>query len=356
MDTLKQNLENNLGIDTSDIGYNLPTGTITLDGLNFYIDDNENVIHVEDVQIWTENSDGTITNGDITLSIGTEINYDPSISADTSVYTSYASENGSIDQTFNNEDYTEGWIILDVNDGKLRLISKDVVKNTDGGLFNLAGATGLKNAITEFNNISSIYGQAKYALSGKSVTLEDLAPLVNFEMSDYTNGYGKDKLYQYGNTVTYSWPDSGNQPNFTSSIQSGQLSAHEFGFYWYDFENETLNKSDIQPNETITTLTSDFYGFNGAKIDSSSNAYNIVFNTTSSNYWIANRYTFTVSDFANFGVCFLDQEADQTSGSVLISSYGTERTITLNGVRPVVTLQSNVKLTQDENGGYNISV
>ncbi len=329
MEILKQNLENNLGIDSSDIGSNLPTGIVSLDGLNFYIDEDTKVIYVEDVQTWTENSDGTITNGDITLSVGTEINYDPSVSSNNPVYTSYATENGSNDQIFNVEDYSGGWLILGATNGKIRLISKDVVGNSDGGLFNIGGATGLKNAITELDNISKIYGLGKYALNAKSVTLEDLAPLVNFEMSDYTNGYGKDKLYQYGNTVTYSWPASGNQPNFTSSIQSGQLLAHDFGFYWYDFENEVLNKSEIQANESITTLTSDFYGFNGAKIDSNSNAYNIVFNSTSSNYWIANRYTFTVSDFANFGVCFLDKTYAQTSGAVLISSYGTERTITV---------------------------
>ena len=72
-----------------------------MDGLNFYIDEDTEVIYVEDVQTWTENSDGTITNGDITLSVGTEINYDPSISSNNPIYTSYATENGSNDQIFN---------------------------------------------------------------------------------------------------------------------------------------------------------------------------------------------------------------------------------------------------------------
>lgn len=44
MSFLKENLENNLGIDTSNIGNSLPTGTIILDGLNFYINENEEVI------------------------------------------------------------------------------------------------------------------------------------------------------------------------------------------------------------------------------------------------------------------------------------------------------------------------
>ena len=42
--SLKSNLENHLGIDTSNVGTSLPTGTITLDGIDFYINTDEEVI------------------------------------------------------------------------------------------------------------------------------------------------------------------------------------------------------------------------------------------------------------------------------------------------------------------------
>ncbi len=42
--SLKSNLESHLGIDTSNIGITLPTGTITLDGIDFYINTDEEVI------------------------------------------------------------------------------------------------------------------------------------------------------------------------------------------------------------------------------------------------------------------------------------------------------------------------
>ncbi len=42
--SLKSNLENHLGIDTSNVGTSLPTGTITLDGIDFYINSDEEVI------------------------------------------------------------------------------------------------------------------------------------------------------------------------------------------------------------------------------------------------------------------------------------------------------------------------
>ena len=44
LNALKSNLENHLGIDTSNIGTKLPTGTITLDGIDFYINTDEEVI------------------------------------------------------------------------------------------------------------------------------------------------------------------------------------------------------------------------------------------------------------------------------------------------------------------------
>ena len=50
MDKLKENLSNNLEIDTSGIGNKLPTGTFYLDDLNFYIDEDMQVIYgVNDV-------------------------------------------------------------------------------------------------------------------------------------------------------------------------------------------------------------------------------------------------------------------------------------------------------------------
>ena len=42
--SLKSNLENHLGIDTSNVGTSLPPGTITLDGIDFYINSDEEVI------------------------------------------------------------------------------------------------------------------------------------------------------------------------------------------------------------------------------------------------------------------------------------------------------------------------
>ena len=44
LSTLKNNLESHLGIDTSNIGTTLPTGTITLDNIDFYINSDEEVI------------------------------------------------------------------------------------------------------------------------------------------------------------------------------------------------------------------------------------------------------------------------------------------------------------------------
>ncbi len=45
IDKLKENLSNNLGIDTSGIGNSLPTGTFYYNDLHFYIDEDLQVIY-----------------------------------------------------------------------------------------------------------------------------------------------------------------------------------------------------------------------------------------------------------------------------------------------------------------------
>ncbi len=63
--SLKSNLENHLGIDTSNIGTSLPTGTITLDGIDFYINTDEEVIEGKAIANGSWNSEKKVNSPEL---------------------------------------------------------------------------------------------------------------------------------------------------------------------------------------------------------------------------------------------------------------------------------------------------
>ena len=341
-DLLKENLENNLGIDTSNIGSNLPTGTLTLDGLNYYIDSEGNVIYIEgELKTWTENEDGSITDGEVTVQVGDYINYDPITGATDTSYTSNATSTGwSENQVFNLDSYTGGWRVLGVENGQLQIISENIIGPDGGGYtegtqsyYDLDGVTGLRNSVTELDNISKLYGQGKYAQSARSVNQEDIAKVVGLtpEYWNETEGYGKDTLALYGNEVTYYW-DGTSKPYYESTLfGNGNITGiHNGGFYWYDYDTEEWNHvgydlaATEESKKEITTLTSTFYGCIGsALLDTSSTKYNLVFGDgDTAMYWLGSRYVFAYSDYAVFGVYVVNDGV--VDGPHLADSYGYE--------------------------------
>ena len=338
MDLLKENLENNLGIDTSNIGSSLPTGTLTLDGLNYYIDSEGNVTYME--KIWIENEDGSITDGEVTVQVGDYINYDPITGATDTSYTSNATSTGwSENQVFNLNSYEGGWRVLGVENGQLQIISENIIGPDSGGYtegtqsyYYLDGVTGLRNSVTELDNISELYGQGQYAQSARSVNQEDIAKVVGLtpEYWNETEGYGKDTLALYGNEITYYW-DGTNRPYYESTLfENGNITGnHSDGFYWYDYDTEEWNHVEYdlaateESKKEITTLTSTFYGCIGSDLlDTSSTKYNLLFGDgDTAMYWLGSRCVYAGSDGAYFGVYVVD---GGVRGCYLADSYGLE--------------------------------
>ena len=63
--SLKNNLEAHLGIDTSNVGTSLPTGTITLDGIDFYINTDEEVIEGKAIANGSWNSEKKVNSPEL---------------------------------------------------------------------------------------------------------------------------------------------------------------------------------------------------------------------------------------------------------------------------------------------------
>ena len=366
------NTTNGVSVTYKNKGYNF-TVTITDSGNSAKVT-YEGEGEPAEVKEWIENEDGSVTDGEVTLQVGDYINYDPITGASKTSETSYATATGySTDQTFNLADYTGKWKIFGVENGKIQIIPEDEILTTDSenpGYY-LRGATGLKNAVTELDKISALYGQGEYAESARSVKQEDVADLIGLtpevhnELCDMMEeSQPGSSLMKYGNEVSIFWDGDGT-PRYESTLSgNGELQYnHDDGFYWYDFETEEMKKIDYTTtpsDEPIITITNDMYGYSLASglLEIPEKTSSMVFqNSTGSNakYWLGSRCSDVNSYIAGFGVSLVNG-GSVVAGNLLVGSddgeLGSDDGV---GVRPLVSIQSNIKLELAENGSWNIS-
>ena len=243
---------------------------------------------------WTQEGD-TITDGEVTLQVGDYINYDPISGASKTSETSYATSTGNEDdQVFNLASYTGNWVVFGVEDGNIQIISEDAISLDSGGYedggntyYALYGELGLKNAVTELDKIASLYGQGQYAEPGYN-------------------------LMKYGNEVSIFW-DGTNRPKYESTLGgNGNLqNSHSDGFYWYNYETETMEHIDYTTTpseEPIITITNDFYAYIPGIVDlgiSEGTSKTVFQDSTGNNalHWLGSRYVYADPNYAYFGVC-----------------------------------------------------
>lgn len=349
---------------------------------------------------WTQVEEG-ITNGKVTLKIGDYVNYDHMAGidmTDTSKtnYTSELTKNGHGDQTFDIEEYsaTDGWRVLGIEKGHLLLISSDIIGPNSGGLidetngnkFYLAAKAGYENGVKELDAISSKYGQGTFAESARSVRIKDINKITGYnpecigvknptdEQIKIGTKYGNGELWEYGNKVTYFWQGADKPPyyNATNGIASGDLSnMHSSGFYWFNKMNEwkyveISSTATAENKEKITTLESNYYTYypetltNNTSseekgISKESNEYNMLFKSSDSQYyWIGSQYVYTHSKYAYFG---LRAVGDRNIGNYpLYNSTGNDSGYEkAYGIRPVVSLKSDLQYTSNGNNKWIIS-
>lgn len=233
----------------------------------------------EDIE-WAEIAEG-ITNGRVTAHIGDYINYDHTDGATITSLTSYLNENGYGDQVFKLNSYKGKWRVLGVENGKLLLISSDVIAPDSGGFvetrgesnFYLKGQRGYENAITELNKISNLYGQGKHAVGGRSLTVEEINKITGYnpnnigvrdpEKLGIGNVYSAGLEKEFGIRVDLYWQGDEYPYYSASNGLRGTLSgAHDDGFYYYDNGWKRMEQSStasVGNMVKIVTLTNSDY-------------------------------------------------------------------------------------------------
>ena len=337
---------------------------VTLDGVSATIEANGEVNFTTSGG-YTQTGD-TITSPDgKTMKVGDYVDYDPTLEANASdlTYTSKTDKTGAdSDQEFNAETYKNaeyGWRILGVSKGKLRLISGEFVgagNYTNGSrtYYTLKGQKGYINGIEELNKISAIFGHGKGAEKATSITVEDINAITGYNPT--TAKYGEGNSYEYGNKVTYTRGE-GTQNTFNyydktnktfKALTSGSTEITSTYYYYYAGEFGKNNGTDgtsavddiYNLNETYKML----FGYD--KVGSDNGFRNFTNGKCEQKYWLASDYAYAEPYFVKWGLRYVND--GYVNRNYLCDSGGYESSYSSYGVRPVVSLKSDVSLEWNE--------
>lgn len=361
-ENLKSSLNNNIGAGKYTITGDATNGwIIAVNEKKFKVNSTGNVANFGG---WKANDTNTeFTKGDITLKIGDYVNYSCTDGVDTAeevegktIYTSTSDKNEYGDQKFKITDYTGQWQVLGVDEeGCLRLISSDIIAPNGDSDYYLIGQNGYVNGVSELDKISSLYGQGKYAKSARSVNVEDVNKITGYKDDNYRAG--TKQVAQTGNEVTYTlnvdgklhyqgtkYPTSDRTSNYTFTYWTGTewkgLASGEnvtIKNNYYEYYPQTLTTDDSEKSETkIKNL----------EREAGTNAYNLLFgNTSSKRYWLGSQYSRTGAGYVGFGLRGV-REGYIKQGILYYSRDN--RTRDSGGVRPVVSLKSDIQITGRE--------
>ncbi len=305
------------------------------------------------------------------LVIGAPINYHEYLDTNGNAfstmpsYTSLKTTRGSTNSSDSDATYSVvnnsgiEWIVLGGEGNQIKITTKNIVQPTSGGYtssgftyLRLQGQTGYTNFVNELNKIGAIYGHGKYAdrakftsSGGRSFKMEDLGYGELTRTATYTyalethSGDTEAKVYRYAANKT---PDG-------TSTTGGEYST--FKYMALDASNSTQETEASHTWNELTAVnpvvTMYQYTYSGSKT-----LYTSV-SKADTNYWLASRNLNFSSDYVGFAACYMGSSGGAGYNYDLCNSYGYTDS-DYNGVRPVVYLQSGIKLSYDETSGYTI--
>ena len=297
---------------------------------------------------WKENSDGTFTNGDVTLQVGDYVNYDAGTVNKTTVTADKSGESNS--QTF----WTVklGWRVLGISaKGELELISDKI-----GSTLELNGEKGYLNAEEVLNNMcNELYGKGEHATGARSLNVEDINKLGNYDPKTFRG---------YGDIYTYRFPTSGDYMQSKRTKADGTLVTDwtditDSNYQTFRMPGETEKISADNRNDTGRSLEDTYYGYGVEdKVKQTTSdekkMSDIISNGTESSaveQWLASRCVWCNFKYAHFAVYYVNGGVNVSS---LYFSNGNSSS-NIYCVRPVVTLKSDIQLSGNSNDGWTIN-
>ena len=290
------------------------------------------------------------------VKVGDYVAYTPDQASTDDILQELATYSGNTDSTKNTTstltqeiDKETGlkWRVLDVKDGKVRLISDRPTTSK----ITLYGAKGYNNAVYLLDKTcKTLYNNSKLASNVQNLKIEDIQDHLAYDYTQYTNPYvdtGK-----YGGTKEYTTHK--NYPNIFAKEKTGWVDETQGTELSLSEQTTPINETKTTANEKIK-ITQTYWSkrmsvndFNG---DSKEMYYKLFINNGEKNYnayWMSSRCVRAYSDDANFCV------RNVYSGYVdAYGLYGSDGTLYSGGYelsnvsafRPCITLNSNVQVT-----------
>ena len=287
---------------------------------------------------------------DGTIKVGDYISYTPDQASTDDILQELATYSGNTDSTKNTTstltqeiDKEKGlkWRVLDVKDGKVRLISDRPTTSK----ITLSGAKGYNNAVYLLDKTcKTLYNNSKLASNVQNLKIEDIQDHLAYDYTQYTNSYvdtGK-----YGGTKEYTTYK--NYPNIFAKEKTGWVDGIQGAELSLSEQTTPINETKTTANEKIkitqtywykTMSANDFIG------DSKEMYYKLFINNGEKNYnayWMSSRCVRANSDRAPFSVRYV--YSGGVSAYALYNSDGDEGSGGF-AFRPCITLNSNVQVT-----------
>ena len=211
-----------------------------------------------------------------------------------------------------------------------------------------------------------MYGKGTYAASARSLTREDVNNLVNYNPEEYTNeyfNYGDEFLWRYSTEKILKYSkDNGN----TWVNIKGNYKDYSFKL---PGESKLIDKNnpgtiEIDTNAYDYLITEELTSEDGYKDDQI--ILDILIREGAANgYWLASQEripgmaSFEISYFI-FGIAFITNQGENFGNIAYYSDwrevkYPLIRNEDNKGIRPVVTLEPDVKLENSETNSWTLS-
>ena len=287
---------------------------------------------------------------DGTIKVGDYISYTPDQASTDDILQELATYSGNTDSTKNTTstltqeiDKETGlkWRVLDVKDGKVRLISDRPTTS----IITLSGAKGYNNAVYLLDKTcKTLYNNSKLASNVQNLKIEDIQDHLAYDYKQYPNS--NVDTGKYGGTKEYT--ANKNYPNIFAKEKTGWVDGIQGAELSLSEQTTPINETKTTANEKIKITQTYWYktmsanDFNG---DSKEMYYKLFINNGEKNYnayWMSSRCVNALSGFAYFHVRFV------YSGSV----YADDLDYSGDGwnshdyaFRPCITLNSNVQVT-----------
>lgn len=249
--------------------------------------------------------------------------------------------------TINESTNQLNWRVLgfDKETGGIKLIAGTPLKaNTNGGYLTMGGAQAYVTGYEVPDKISDqLYGKQPYVVKARSVKIEDINELMGIETAEDIRNYNLDPVLNGG----YNYNDPYSLTGYTPENYLAEKAAEE---------PEGTRVGTISDKVTGYWYTVNASAGNGAPYVTLENQriYNMLFNDaeygSGGAYWLSSRGVAADSDGAYFGpgaVYTVDGLGYVLSSGDTFGSYGGEDDGGV-GVRPVVSLESNVTNEQVE--------